>query len=244
MRNVWFEYLNCAAGRDPHFQYQFHMHSAPSKPLALRGADGAGSGGLYGEDFWFRVLKMKIEFIAKLANQLPSDSTIFFLDVDVIVFRPLSEALPWVPIDGITFLRQTEVEVNTGFYALRSGPSSIAMLDAWLADISQPWRKAANDQSLMNVYLRENPQMKHTFPWEIATISPTKIFRVTVAYHAVGVTGSEAKLARLATAASNQPGRQADSDGSESRVRPAHHLAKVAALEARLAELQAQSRGA
>ena len=95
MRNVWFEYLNCAAGRDPHFQYQFHMHSsAPLKPLALRGADGAGSGGLYGEDFWFRVLKMKIEFIAKLANQLPSDSTIFSLDVDVIVFRPLSEALP------------------------------------------------------------------------------------------------------------------------------------------------------
>lgn len=34
LEHVWFEYLICAAGRDPHFQYQFHTHAAPSKPLA------------------------------------------------------------------------------------------------------------------------------------------------------------------------------------------------------------------
>jgi hypothetical protein len=175
MEHVWFEYLICAAGCDPHFQYQFHTHAAPSKPLAQH-KNGAPSSGSDHKAVWVSLMKMKVEFMATLATQLPSNSTLFFLDVDVIVFRPLSELLSWVYADSFTFMWENNKTVNTGFYALRSGPTSIAMLDTWRKRSTGPKGKGVNDQSQMNAYLRENTQLKNTFPWEVATTHMGNIF--------------------------------------------------------------------
>ena len=161
-------------------------------------------------------MKMKVEFMATLATQLPSNSTLFFLDVDVIVFRPLSELLSWVYADSFTFMWENNHTVNTGFYALRSGPTSIAMLDTWRKRSIGPKGKGENDQTQMNAYLRENPQLKNTFPRDVATTHMGNIFSFTVAYHSVGASPN-GKLALLATAATEEPRRQAD---SESYVMP------------------------
>ena len=88
--------------------------------------------------------------MAALATQLPRNSTLFSPDVDVIFFRPLSELLSWIYADSFTFMWKNKQTVNTVFYALWSGPTSIAMLDTWRKRSIGPKEKGENDQTQMN----------------------------------------------------------------------------------------------
>lgn len=160
---------------------------------------------------WSKAVIEKVRYCLDILNKMKDNEIAFFTDVDIMPLNTYEFLIDFLKDNDIVFMTDKEnnffhkQQVNSGFYLVKKTKKSINLIKKWLDECEKEEKKGINvkNQPILNRILLDFDIKYDVFPLNIIAKYPNKIYKETIAYHAIYCKGNQEKINNMKLALDN-----------------------------------------